>query len=65
MSGGDAWMWTLTFAFPLLWIATVVGSYRIGRLGPWALIIGVLPALSNVWMIIMIYGAHFLYGAYV
>ncbi len=64
LNGGDAWIWTLTFVAPLLWLATVIGSYHLGRLGPWALV-GALPALWGVGFIAMIYGAHFLYGAYI
>lgn len=63
--GTDPWIWALAFLLPPLWIATVVGSYRIGRFGPWALTIGVLPALSGVCGITLIYGASFLFGAYV
>ncbi|KQY26084.1 hypothetical protein ASD21_19625 [Caulobacter sp. Root1455] len=46
-SGADPWIWALAFLLPPLWIATVVGSCRIGRFG--ALVTkGALPAPSGV-----------------
>ena len=60
LRGGDTWIWALTFIAPLLWLATVI----IGRLGAWAAV-GALPALGGVGYIALIYGAHFLYGAYI
>lgn len=64
MMGGDLWTWVLTCVLPLLWVASVVANYKVGRWGPWALTIGTIPALGGVSVLALIYGA-IQFGAYV